>query len=322
MTGPRQIKVRVADVTPVAKDINRLTLVPVDGGELPEFSSGAHTVVTMHAPDRTIRNPYSLMSSPFERSHYQISVLRVPKSRGGSHFIHDHVTAGSELDVTYPANLFPIDRRARRHLFIAGGIGITPFVAMTDQLSREGGQFELHYGMRSKDAGAYWRDLQKLYPGRVHAYFDDEKSFVPLARLLDGQPLGTHLYVCGPAGMIDWVIKSAKEAGWPDENVHHERFAAPPPGVPFTIELAKSKKTINVGPFQTALEAIEEAGIDAPFLCRGGACGQCETKVIRCDGGIAHNDHFLSDEDHAGDKKIMICVSRLAKADGRLVLDL
>jgi dimethylamine monooxygenase subunit B len=322
MSGPKQIKVRVADVTPVATEIKRLTLVPIVGDELPEFSAGAHTVVTMHGKDRTIRNPYSLMSSPFERRHYQISVLRVPQSRGGSTFIHDQVKQGSELEITVPSNLFPIDRRARRHLFIAGGIGITPFVAMTDQLQREGGAFELHHGMRNRACGAYWADLQKQYPGRVHAYFDDEKSAVPLARLLDGQPLGTHLYVCGPAGMIDWVLKSAKEAGWPDENVHHERFAAPPPGLPFVIELKKSKKTINVGPFQSALEAIEEADVDAPFLCRGGACGQCETNVVSCDGAIAHNDHFLSDADHASGKKIMICVSRLNKAGGRLVLDL
>lgn len=322
MSGEAEFRVRVAETETVADGIRRLRLVPLGRAALPLFSGGAHTVLTMQDEDRVLRNPYSLMGSPFDSSSYQISVLRTRDSRGGSIFVHDKLKEGSELSITAPVNLFPIDRRARRHLLIAGGIGITPFMAMMEQLEREELPFELHYGMRSKAGGAYWSALRDTYGRRINTYFDDAQQKIPLTRLLENQPLGTHLYVCGPAAMIDWVLTEAREAGWPEENVHFERFSAPPAGAPFTIELAKAGHTIDVKPTQSILEAIEAAGLTVPFLCRGGACGQCETHVVSCSGTIEHNDHFLSAAEKASGGKIMICVSRLKSAGSRIVLDL
>ena len=154
----------------------------------------------------------------------------------------------------------------------------------------------------------------------VHLYFDEKQQTLPLHRLLENQPLGTHIYVCGPSPMIDWVLKSAREAGWPDENVHSERFTTPPTGKPFTVELTQLNKTIEVGEFQSVLEAIEAAGVNPPYLCRGGACGQCESRVLSCDGTLEHNDHYLTDEEKQSGEKFMICVSRIKGQ--KLVLDL
>ncbi len=320
MTTTSDIRVRVAEVETVAWGIRRLKLVPLGMSGFPDFSGGAHTVLSMADGDRTLRNPYSLMSSPFDVSSYEVSVLRTPDSRGGSVFIHDKIREGSELSLSPPVNLFPVDRRARRHILIAGGIGITPFMAMMRQLEHEDAPFELHYCMRSGERGAYWRALKEQYGRRAHLYFDDQGEAMPLATILDCQPLGTHLYVCGPSAMIDWVLKSARDAGWPDENVHHERFSAPPTGKPFTIELARSGKTIPVAPHQSMLEAIEAAGVGAPYLCRGGACGQCESKVVSCSSALQHNDHYLSDAEKASGQKIMVCVSRID--GGSVALDL
>lgn len=322
MTASTDILVRVVEAEKVADGIKRLKLVAANGKLLPDFSGGAHTVVVMQDGDRQRRNPYSLMGIPGDNSSYQISVLRTTDSRGGSHFIHDKVEVGSQLYISPPVNLFPIDRRARRHLLIAGGIGITPFIAMMAQLAREEAPFELHYAMRSMQHGAYWPALRALYGHRVHTYADAEQQVLPLDRLLEGQPLGTHLYVCGPSGMIDWVLQAARSAGWPDENVHFERFSAPPPGNPFTVQLAKSNKTVSVRAHESLLEALEGAGLDPPYLCRGGACGQCETAVLSCSGSLVHNDHYLSDSDKASGKKIMICVSRLEGDGATAVLDL
>lgn len=320
MTVSTDIRVRVTEAETVASGIKRFKFVRQDGGPLPEFSGGAHTVVSMQDGAHLRRNPYSLMGSPFDGSSYQISVLRTTDSRGGSVFMHDRVAPGSTLTISQPVNLFPIDRRARRHILLAGGIGITPFIAMTTQLSQEDAAFELHYCMRSEAHGAYWQQLRAAYGHKVHTYFDDQKQALPLDRLLSGQPLGTHIYVCGPAGMIEWVLNAASNAGWPDENVHFERFQAPPGGTPFNVKLSRSAKTITVGQHQSILEAVEAAGIDAPYLCRGGACGQCETPVLSCDGTLQHNDHYLSDAEKASGKKIMICVSRINGAN--VTLDL
>ncbi len=320
MTISTDIPVRVADVETAANGIKRFRFVTLDGSPLPEFSGGAHTVVTMRDGSRVRRNPYSLMGSPNDSASYQISVLKTVDSRGGSRFMHDNVHVGTEMMISRPVNLFPVDRRGRKHLLLAGGIGITPFMAMMMQLTREELPFELHYANRSEDRGAFVSQLRAAYGHRVHTYYDDQGQMLPLARLLDGQPLGTHLYVCGPSGMIDWVLNSARSAGWPNENVHSERFLAPPSGKPFMVELRKSNKQFEVAEYQSVLEAVEAAGVDAPYLCRGGACGMCETQVLACEGTLKHNDHYLPDEDKASGKKIMICVSRIDGA--KLVLDL
>lgn len=223
------------------------------------------------------------------------------------------------MEIGYPVNLFSLDQRAKKHLMLAGGIGITPFISQMAQLTSMGGRFELHYSVRNRELGAYVDELKALYGDRIHLYFDDEGNKIDLVRLLAGQSFGTHLYVCGPKGMISWVRSTADAAGWPKGTVHSEEFLAPPVGKPFTVELAQSKKTLTVGATQSLLEAMEAANVDAPYLCRGGACGQCETNVVGCDGHIEHNDHWLTDEQKASNRKIMPCVSRFGGKT--LVLD-
>jgi ferredoxin-NADP reductase len=313
--------VRVVAVTSVAERVKRFRLERVDGQPLPLFSGGAHVVVSMQDAGRLRRNPYSLMSPPHDPSGYEISVLRVEHSRGGSAFMHDNVKPGDPLLVSQPLNLFPIARQGRKHVLLAGGIGITPFIAMMDQFEREGRSFELHYALRTRTHAAYWQSLQERFgPHRVHVYCDAEGSFIPTAALLQFQPLGTHLYVCGPAGMIDGTLAAARHAGWPEQNLHCERFLAPPPGKAFRVVLQRSQQEIAVEEHQSILEAVEAAGVDAPFLCRGGACGQCETPIIGFDGTLEHHDHYLSDAEQASGAKLMICVSRFKGRE--LVLDL
>ncbi|MBZ9790102.1 PDR/VanB family oxidoreductase [Rhizobium sp. 3T7] len=311
MSGGTEIPVRVARVTPIADRIKRFRFERLDGKPMPYFSGGAHVIVSMNDEGHMRRNAYSLMSPPHDCSAYEISVLRVEDSRGGSAFMHEKVREGDQLKVSYPVNLFQPDWRGRKHLLIAGGIGITPFIAMMQQFSRQGANFELHYAVRSLDRGAYCRELVEQYgPQRVKIYCDADGNFIPVARLLESQPLGTHLYVCGPSGMIDGVLKTGIEAGWPQQNLHSERFLSSQPGKPFSIELTRSGKTVHVGHHESMLEAIEAAGVDAPFLCRGGACGQCETGVAACDGKLLHNDVYLTDEEKTSGRKVMICVSR------------
>ncbi|WP_131113001.1 PDR/VanB family oxidoreductase [Lichenihabitans psoromatis] len=317
--APR-IAVTVADVVAVTPFIKRFRFEPLDPGPLPTFSGGAHVVVEMQDGDLVRRNAYSLMSPPSETSHYTISVRRDESGRGGSRFLHDHVRPGMTLHITHPVNLFPIDHRAKKHLLIAGGIGITPFLAMAEQLAHNHTPFELHYAFRSRDHAAYADDLETRFGTRVHLYHGDRGEAPPLDRLLPQQPLGTHLYVCGPAAMIDWVLGSARAAGWPDHNLHHERFIAPAIGTPYEVRLARAAVTVRVGSHQSMLEAIEAAGVDAPSMCRGGACGQCETTVLSCEGTLLHADHFLTDTEKASNTRVMPCVSRFEGQ--RLVLDL
>ena len=310
MSGGAKLQVRVAEVVEVNELIKRFRFVARDGSDLPAFSGGSHTVVEMDDNGTRRLNPYSLMSDPEDRSGYEISVRRDDVGRGGSLFMHREVKPGMEMTLSYPVNLFALDSRAKKHLMIAGGIGITPFLAQIRQLTHLGGKFELHYSARSKPLGAYMDRLTAAHPDRVHCYFDDQKQMIDLKKVLENQPIGTHLYVCGPKGMIGWVLSTAEAMGWPKQALHSEEFIAPGTGLPFTVELAASGKTITVGPTQSLLEAMEAAGVDAPYLCRGGACGQCETAVHKCDGAILHRDHWLTPDEQASGQKIMPCVSR------------
>ena len=319
MSGADKIAVTVTDIVPLNELVTRFEFRRTDGGLLPTFSGGAHTVVEMRDGDITRMNPYSLMSDPMDKTAYSISVRRDDEGRGGSLFMHNKVAVGDEMVISYPVNLFSLDLRAKKHLFLAGGIGITPFMAQIKQLERFNGHWELHYACRSKDLGSYADELSAHHPNETHIYYDDQKQAIDLVNLLDGQPLGTHVYVCGPKGMIDWVRNTAKAEGWPREAIHYEEFLAPKPGKPFEVKLAISNKVIQVGEQESLLEAMEREGVDAPYLCRGGACGQCETRVIDYAGNFIHRDHWLDDAEHASGEKIMPCVSRF---EGKtLVLD-
>jgi ferredoxin-NADP reductase len=317
--GAEKIEVVVNAIVPLNELVTRFEFKRRDGEVFPPFSAGAHTVVEMKDDGRIRLNPYSLMSDPADQSTYAISVRRDDEGRGGSLFMHNNVSVGDEMTITYPVNLFPIDLRGGKHVFLAGGIGITPFMAMIAQLDRMGGAWELHYSCRTEALGSYVDELTSKHPNKVHVYYDDKSELIALANLLDGQPLGTHVYVCGPAGMIKWVHDTASEHGWPEENVHSEEFLAPQPGKPFEVRLCKSDIVIQVGEHESLLEAIERCGVEAPFLCRGGACGQCETDVVESDGEFIHRDHWLDDDEHASGKKIMPCVSRFVGKT--LVLD-
>ncbi len=317
--GTEKIDVIVSDIVKVNDLVTRFEFRRSDGGLLPTFSGGAHTVVEMKDGDITRLNPYSLMSDPMDQTAYTISVRRDDAGRGGSLFMHQQVKKGDRMVISYPVNLFSLDLRARKHLMLAGGIGITPFLAQIKQLSRTNGHFELHYACRTAALGSYVDELTSDHPNAVHIYYDDRQQGIALERLLDGQPLGTHVYVCGPRGMIDWVRKTAADMGWPREAIHYEEFLAPQSGKPFEVYLKRSGKRVQVGEHESLLEAIERAGVDAPYLCRGGACGQCETDVLEHDGEFVHRDHWLEETDRASGCKIMPCVSRF---EGRtLVLD-
>ena len=320
MNDAQTLAVEVAAIDMVTPLIKHFKLASADGGPLPAFSGGSHIIVVMRGAARMYRNPYSLLSSPRELDHYEIGVRRMEESRGGSHFMHDQVRVGSRLEIAHPVNLFALDKIARKHVLIAGGVGITPFLAQLEDLHDGTVPYELHYSVRSPEHAAFLPRLREREGERVRMYYDSENQAVDFDGLLENQPLGTHIYVCGPAGLINKVIATAKACGWPDSHVHWEQFSAPPVGDAFDVFLSRSRLTVHVPHDQSLMESIEAAGVEVPYLCRGGVCGYCQTRVLELDGELVHNDHFLSDAEKAKGNTIMPCVSR-ARCKS-LVLDL
>lgn len=317
------LKVRVARIEAVTPEIKRFTLVPSDTrSHLPPFSGGSNIVVLIPHKTGTHRNAYSLMSSPYDTSSYQIAVRRIDVGGGGGSLqIHENVHEGDELEILRPVNLFPLSKHARLHLFIAGGVGITPVCSQLAELRLRGTPYEVHLAVRSAEHAKLGQELVDEYGSdHVFLYLGEQGQRLDIKAVLADRPLGSDVYVCGPESMIQDTIDAALSHGWTNSHIHYERFLEQgSSGEAFSVTLARSGVTITVSPDQSLLEAAEEAGHEIPYLCRGGACGMCETQVLDIEGEIHHSDDWLSDEDKTLNKKIMPCVSR-AKCS-RLVID-
>lgn len=269
---------------------------------LPGFSAGSH--VQLHLPNG-LRNAYSLLGDPADPSQYRIAVRLQDNSRGGSRYLHEQLRVGDRLRLSAPANLFPLHNEARLHVLVAAGIGITPFLAHCAELLRRGADFELHYAYRAGLSDAYLEPLRELLGERLHGYGSPARR-LDLNELLRDRPLGSHVYACGPQRLLLALREQAAALGWSDGRVHWEAFAAPAPGLPFRAELARSGRQLEVGAEQSLLEALEAVGVEVPNLCRGGVCGQCQTRYLK--GDVEHRDHFLDAGQRAA--SLMPCVSR------------
>jgi dimethylamine monooxygenase subunit B len=314
------IPVTVAHVADVTPEIRTLRLVAEDGHYLPGFSGGSHITVGIDVDDEThLRNAYSLMSSPYDTSHYDIAVRRMEGGRGGSRFIHQ-LRAGDRLGISPPVNLFPIQIHGKLHIFIIGGIGITPVFPQAEELARAGAKFEVHVSCRSPEDAALAKQLAANFGQAVQVRYTSTEGHADFSAILAHRPLGSHVYICGPATMIADARAAARKLGWSNSHVHFEQFVEQKTGKAFNLVLSRTGLTLRVPAQVSPLEVLEANGVAVPYLCRGGACGQCQTRIIRSDCAIEHHDVWLSDEVKACNSHFMPCISR---ADGgTLVVDL
>lgn len=305
-----RIQVRVRARRQEARDICALELEPV-AGDLPARTAGAH--VDVFLPNGLVRQ-YSLHNDPAEAGHYGIAVLREAASRGGSACVHEDVREGDVLFIGVPRNHFPLQEDAPHSVLVAGGIGVTPIIAMADRLARLGAAFRFIYCARTRERAAFRDRLaQSSYAERVHFHYSEETGrpfdFVEGLRAMEP---GTHLYVCGPLGFIDAVLGAARTLGWPEDRLHWEFFANA--GVKageqqaFELELVNTGRTLTVAAGQSALEVLQAAGVDIPSSCEQGVCGTCLTPVL--GGTPDHRDQFLTPQERSANDCFLPCCSR------------
>ncbi|MGH7030925.1 MAG: PDR/VanB family oxidoreductase, partial [Stellaceae bacterium] len=273
---------RIRSITYLAEAINGYELVDPRGRDLPRFAAGSHIAVRLGGG---VLRDYSLCNDPAERRRYRIAVLR-ERDGAGSRQLHEAARVGDPVEVSLPRNNFPLAEDAARHLFLAGGIGITPIMAMVAELRRRGADFLVHYCTRSPEATAFRDELDLLAAqGRVRLHHDGGDPARGLdigAALREPQP-GTHLYYCGPAGMM----AAAKDAAahWPAGTVHCEYFTGPaalPPQPleedrPFRVRLAESGAEYEIPPGETIIDVLRRHGIAVRTSCELGYCGACLT---------------------------------------------
>jgi vanillate O-demethylase ferredoxin subunit len=320
-----RITVKVAAKRQEAADIVSFKLVDPTGQPLPPFTAGSHVDVEIK-PD--LIRQYSLCNVPNDtsaNSFYEIAVLQDPASRGGSLAMHELVE-GALINISPPRNQFPLAVDAKRSLLFAGGIGITPLLCMAEQLSLLHADFRLFYCARSKTRMAFVDRIQHAaFASQVSLHLDDgafAQKLVP-ERELSSVDRDTHVYVCGPTGFMNWILNTARTAGWPESQLHVEYFSnalaqASNESPSFEVQVGVNGPVLTVEPEQSIANVLRANGVYIPTSCEQGICGTCLTNVL--EGIPEHRDQFLTEGERAANTMIMPCCSR-AKSS-RLVLDL
>ncbi len=309
---PQLMPLRVTRNDRIADGIHLIEFRDPGGQPLPQFTAGAH--ITIRVPNGLLRK-YSLCNDPAERNVYQVAVKREVNGRGGSIDLIDRVKAGDQLKVSAPVNDFRLPPRAQDFVFIAGGIGITPIMAMIKQVRAEGKRFRLFYCTRSPETTAFTEALSAPeFAGKVMIHHDhgDPTCSLDLKPILAERRNREHLYCCGPRPLMEAVRRMTDH--WSSTAVHFEAFSEAEThkadDKPFRVRLARTGKVVDVPVTKTILEVLRENGLDVPSSCETGTCGTCRTKML---GGEAdHRDLVLAEHERAD--HIMICVSR-ARSD-------
>lgn len=317
----RTLNLQVLERTEASDGVVALTLGHPDGGELPGWKPGAH--IDVHIPNGELEpyvRQYSLSSDPEDTAVYRIGVLKEVSGRGGSAAAHETLLPGSQVTVSWPRNNFRL-APAPRYLFIAGGIGITPILAMAREAERAGAEWELVYGGRTRSSMAFLEELA-AHGDRLRLVPQDERGLIDLPALLGEVREDTLIYACGP----EPLLRAAEQhsAHWPKDALRLERFAPKPVertvvDTAFEVEFAETGTIVAVGAEETILEAAERAGLPVISSCKTGTCGTCETRLVA--GHADHRDSILTPSEQEADDTLMICVSRAASGCPRLVLD-
>lgn len=299
--------------------IRSFELVHPEGQALPAFAAGSHIDVELACG---LTRQYSLSNCSSEQHRYVIGVLNDPSSRGGSRYMHEQLAVGQALKISAPRNLFALVPTGEYAILCAGGIGITPILAMAKELQRQDKAFKLIYFVKTRSALAFQEDLT-LLGADVHLHIDDEpETHVQLSAEFAQINAAHHVYVCGPTGFMDYVIGTAEKAGWAAQNIHKEHFAAPSIDASndgsFNIKILKTGQLIPVAADESAAEALEKAGLPVTLSCEQGICGTCLINVVA--GEVDHRDVYLTEEEQAAHNQFTPCCSR-AKSQ-TLVIDL
>ena len=303
-----------------AEGVVVLDLAHPENEDLPRWGPGAH--IDLILGDGLTRQ-YSLCGDPRDSGTWRVGVLLESNSRGGSRYVHQSLNEGNTVRVRGPRNHFPLVD-AQHYRFIAGGIGITPILAMVEAAERAGTDWTLLYGGRTRTSMAFAEELAERYPERVTVWPQDERGLLDLESLLKDPEDNTLVYCCGPEALLGAVEQQCTH--WPTGVLHIERFAPKAPTAEeaaealqqFEVVCQRTGVTFEITPDESILEVLE--GADIPILgsCYEGVCGTCETRVLA--GTPDHRDSVLTDAERAAGEVMMVCVSR--SRTERLVLDL
>lgn len=334
-----------------ADGICSLYLAPHDNKLLPSFNPGQYLTFEFDVPDqkKKVVRCYSL-SDKARPDCYRVTIKKIvpsgPETRGGlvSTFVHEQLHENDIVDVRAPAGQFFLDTsQLTPVVLIGGGIGVTPVMAMLNEIVESGSKREVwfFYGMRNCSEYVMKEHLMAIAKAhdnvRLHICCSapeatdtdfHHKSRVGVDLFKTLLPSNNfNYYICGPGPMMESLITGLQEWGVPDENVHFEAFGpasvkrtpvpkseAPPTASTLKVTFVKSGKSVTWdGQTANLLELAEANGIAMNFGCRAGNCGSCLTAVK--SGEVTYVNEPGSKPDHGS------CLTCICAPQTELVLD-
>ena len=301
-------KVIIDDIADEADGIIRLRIKNSNTKPLPKWSAGSH--IDFIFEDFNCK--YSLCGEAQDQSYYEIAVLREPEGRGGSLYIHDQLKAGDTLQIVGPKKHFPLDETAHSYILIAGGIGITPIIAMADRLKLLGKNYVIHYAGRSHETMAFIGRLKHDHGNALSLYSKEAGQRMGLPSITNDLQNNQKIYACGPERLL--AALDVLSVSWLEDTLHYEHFNSslssldPEKEHGFDVTLKDSDISVHVPPDQTVLEALLSVGIEVSNDCKEGICGTCEVAVL--DGEIDHRDQVLTKSEKLKADRMMTCCSR------------
>lgn len=339
-------ELRVTGVFEETPDVRTFRLMLPDGGELPfAHQPGQYLNLALTIDGKRVKRSYTIASSPTRAQYCELTVKRASSGFGSWH-LHDHIRVGSTLAVSAPAGRFVFTGvETDRVVLIAGGVGITPLMAIVRYLTDRGwpGQIYLLVAARTERDLIFAEELsylEKRFPNlhvcrtlsRPDASTGANEKGAPAApgaggrggrgaisravleRFVPDIAKGP-VYLCGPDGMMTATRALLLELGLPEAQLKTEAFVSPQPGVvdepepPSSssrvsvmlepsadadltatpgatggegahVRFARSGLEVVLSAGKTILETAEDAGVDLPFECRSGICGQCKTRLV------------------------------------------
>lgn len=348
-------KFEVARKVPEALGICSFYLKPHDNKPIPSFKPGQFLTFSLKIPGREkpVVRCYSLSDGP-SRDYYRVSIKKLgppPKQPDvppglGSNFFHDNIQEGDIIDVRAPGGKFYLSMDdSRPAVFVAGGVGITPFISMMSAVIEDRSSREcwLFYGVRNGNEPMkkeWLRSLNDQHPNLhvVLCYSDaldhemegrdfDYRGYVSCDLLQ--QKLGSNnylFYMCGPPGMMESMQKSLKHWGVPEKDIITESFG--PASIPkpkpkpaaaaaasgLKISFSRTGKEVPWdGSHGSILDFAEASGVDLDCSCRAGSCGSCQVAIKSGDVEYSCDPSY--------DVEDGCCLTCICSPKGDLVLD-
>lgn len=309
-----------ATITKVSLIAENVKHIELSLSEIPAYTPGSHIDVQIFIDNSPSIRSYSLIGRSEKGKPLTIAVKLLAESRGGSKYI-GKLKEGQKIQISQPKNHFEMTFGRDNYILIAGGIGITPIIAMAQELKHKKSNFRLEYAGASRKEMPFLEMLSESFGDNLSCYIKDENQRLDIKKTIAELPKGTQLYFCGPMRMLDDIRQAWHDNGFSSFDLRYETFGTTGsyPTQSFKINLPRFNKTLSVSINTNLLDTLKDNGIEVMSDCLKGECGLCVVDIIKYTGKIDHRDTFFSEEQKSENKQICACVSRVF--EGELTID-